>query len=695
MGFVVHAWSFALPPKERNPLPRFFFTIGGPPLESDMTETKQVPLDHYCKPYLVHVFRNGERTTHRFRKAGITLGRSRKREIPLPDKSISRHHLSLRREGQKFMARDEGSQNGTLIDGKKLPPNQWVEIPNRGTLKIGPFQIQVEAVHESLDEHSLATEDTKHSGGPLDTGTFARLIQALNEELDPERLLELIVESAIRATEAERGFLVLRKGDNLSVPVAKNFVGEDIQGGGEKISKTIVQEVLGSGDGRLTVNAQSDERFKDLQSVEDLRLRSVLCVPLRVLSEIVGVLYLDNRLQQHAFSDEDRHLLQVLADISGVAIRNSRLVSDLRKKNEELLRAHEEVAALNARLAGRVKKQTAEIEEMREELDASRKIFGLRHSYKMIIGESPAMQDVFRLLDRYVDATDPVLILGESGTGKELVARVLHEQGPRAEGPFVSENCAALPESLLESELFGYSKGAFTGATRDHDGLFVQAKGGTLFLDEVGDMSPDLQSKLLRVIQEKEVRPLGSAKTIPIDIRLVTATHRDLRQMVQEGAFREDLFYRLHVLPIQLPPLRKRKGDIPLLVSHLLKRCALEAKVPAPRINPKALDILSSYHWPGNVRELENELRRALLLTEGEILPEHLSDRVRNPGLEDLENSPLPSESGTTLPQLVQRLEENEIRRALTKAGGNKSKAAAFLGISRFALQRKLEKYEI
>jgi transcriptional regulator with GAF, ATPase, and Fis domain len=681
--------------KERNPLAAKFLYNQGYSRDSTMTETKQVPIENYCKPYLVHVSRDGERTTHRFRKTEISLGRSRKREIPLSEKAISRHHLSLRRGGERFFARDEGSQNGTFLAGEKIPPKEWVEIPKGASLKVGPFEIQIEGVREVQDEPSLATEETKHSGGPLDTGTFARLIQALNEELDPERLLELIVESAIRATEAERGFLLLRKGENLNVPVAKNFVGENVDSADEKISKTIVQEVLGSGDGRLTVNAQSDERFKDLQSVEDLRLRSVLCVPLRVLSEIVGVLYLDNRLQQHAFSDEDRHLLQVLADISGVAIRNSRLVSDLRKKNEELLSAHEEVAALNARLTGRVKKQTAEIEEMREELDASRKIFGLRHSYKMIIGESPAMQDVFRLLDRYVDATDPVLILGDSGTGKELIARALHEQGPRSEGPFVSENCAALPESLLESELFGYCRGAFTGATKDHDGLFVQAKGGTLFLDEVGDMSHDLQSKLLRVLQEKEVRPLGSTKTVSIDIRLVTATHRDLRQMVQENHFREDLFYRLHVLPIQLPSLSRRKGDIPLLVSHLLKRCSLEAKVPAPRINPQALDILSAYHWPGNVRELENEIRRALLLTEGEILPEHLSDRIRNPGLEDLGNSPLPAENGTTLPNLVQRLEENEIRRALVKAGGNKSKAAAFLGISRFALQRKLEKYEI
>jgi len=275
------------------------------------------------------------------------------------------------------------------------------------------------------------------------------------------------------------------------------------------------------------------------------------------------------------------------------------------------------------------------------------------------------------------------------------VSQALHEQGSRKDGPFISENCADLPENLLESELFGYERGAFTGATRNHKGLFEQARGGTLFLDEVGDMSPDLQSKLLRVIQEKEVRPIGSSRTVSIDVRLVTATHRDLFELVQKGSFREDLFYRLHVLPIRLPPLRERRSDIPLLVSHFLKKTCLDAGRPLPKIDSKTLDLLSSYHWPGNIRELENELRRAVLLAEGVVLPEHLSEHLRNPALARDAGAPLPTEAGTTLTELVQRLEENEIQRALLKAQGNKSKAAELLGISRFALQRKLEKLEI
>ncbi len=647
-----------------------------------------------CPPFLVHVAKDGERTTHRFSKSRITFGRSRARDVPLAEKSISRHHLTLLRQDDQFTICDEGSQNGTFVRGVQIEPGDMAEMRAGDTLRVGSFEISVEPLPESMDNESLATEETRHTEGPLDMGTFARLIKALNEELDQERLLAVIVDAAIRTTEAERGFLALGTKDELNLPVARNFVGEAVADPASCISKTIIQEVLAEGEARLTVNAQSDDRFKALKSVEDLRLRSVLCVPLRIAGQIEGALYLDNRLQQHAFTEEDRSLLVVLADISGVAIRNARLVTELRTKNQALHEAHDRLAELNAKLEGKVKKQVSELHQVRGELAASRRALGLRHDYRLIIGESEPMKEIFRLLDRYVDSQDPVLIVGESGTGKELIARALHEQSPRKAGPFVSENCAALPENLLESELFGYEKGAFTGATRSHKGLFQQARGGTLFLDEIGDMSPDLQSKLLRVIQEREVRPIGASRTISIDVRLVTATHRDLSKMVREETFREDLFYRLHVLPLRLPPLRERSSDIPLLVHHFLRKACLDAQRPEPKLDPKALNLLSSYGWPGNIRELENEIRRALLLAEGMLLPDHLSEHVQDPSLRLDESSPLPIETGTTLIQMVQRLEAAEIRRALARAQNNKSKAAELLGISRFALQRKLDKFE-
>ena len=303
------------------------------------------------------------------------------------------------------------------------------------------------------------------------------------------------------------------------------------------------------------------------------------------------------------------------------------------------------------------------------------------------------MRSLFALLDKYIDADETVLILGESGTGKELVARAIHTQGSRSSGPFISENCAALPEALLESELFGHTKGAFTGADADKIGLLTAADGGILFLDEVGDMPLELQKKMLRVIQEGEVRPVGSRTTVKIDVRLIAASNRNLEEMVREGDFREDLYYRLHVLPVHLPPLRERREDVPHLVRRFLSDLA-QGGGALIRISPDAMECLTRYHWPGNVRELQNEIRRAAVLCDGIILESHISDAVRHPPLQR-SDGPVPVERGTTLPDLVRDLEVCEIQKALQQAHRNKSRSAEMLGLSRFALQRKLEKYGI
>jgi transcriptional regulator with PAS, ATPase and Fis domain len=328
---------------------------------------------------------------------------------------------------------------------------------------------------------------------------------------------------------------------------------------------------------------------------------------------------------------------------------------------------------------------------MREELSTSLRSGRYRFDYSSIIGESRRMAEVFQLLDKFIAAEDPVLVLGESGTGKELIARAIHANGSRKDKPFVSENCAAMPESLLESELFGYVKGAFTGATANKQGLFQAASGGVLFLDEIGDLPVDLQKKLLRVLQEKEVRPIGSNKTIPVDVRLVTATNRNLDEMLKEGEFRADLFYRLNVLPVHLPPLRQRRQDIPLLVNRILAALAKERNALV-RISPDAMDALGRYRWPGNVRELQNEVRRSALLSDGVILESHLSGAVTQT---DPNEELVPVEQGTNLPDMVRALEMRLITQAYRLATGNKSRAAEMLGISRFALQRKLEKYDI
>jgi transcriptional regulator with PAS, ATPase and Fis domain len=273
-----------------------------------------------------------------------------------------------------------------------------------------------------------------------------------------------------------------------------------------------------------------------------------------------------------------------------------------------------------------------------------------------------------------------VLIHGESGTGKELIARALHAESPRARKPFIVENCGAIPETLLESALFGHVKGAFTGADRNRVGLFEAADGGTLFLDEIGEMSPAMQVRLLRVLSDGEVRPVGSNRSRTVDVRLVTASHRDLEKMVAEGSFREDLFFRIAVVRLELPPLRARTPDVPLLVAHFLAKHGGEGV----KVTRAAMDRLLAHPFPGNVRELENEVHRALVLADGEIRPEHLSPAVR------AKSGDAPPESPRSLRGQVDALERRLIREALERHHGNQSQAAKTLGVSRYGLQKMI-----
>ncbi|NNL65733.1 MAG: sigma-54-dependent Fis family transcriptional regulator, partial [Myxococcales bacterium] len=296
-------------------------------------------------------------------------------------------------------------------------------------------------------------------------------------------------------------------------------------------------------------------------------------------------------------------------------------------------------------------------------------------------------------LEKVGPTTAPILVNGESGTGKELIAEAVHKNSDRADHPFISENCAALTETLLESELFGYVKGAFTGAERDRKGLFEQAHGGTLFLDEVGDMSQGMQRKLLRVLQEGEVRPVGGVEPVNVDVRIVSASNRDLREMVGQGEFREDLYYRLRVLQIRMPPLRERREDVALLVSHFLDREARRQGGKPIRLAPGVVDQLMAYDWPGNVRELENECMRMVALSGEVVESEVLSDQIRT-------HVPVPIPAGPPdevrdLNALIEQIEVAEIEKALALFDYNKTKAAEALCISRFALQRKMEKYGI
>ncbi|MBI3080649.1 MAG: sigma-54-dependent Fis family transcriptional regulator [candidate division NC10 bacterium] len=331
---------------------------------------------------------------------------------------------------------------------------------------------------------------------------------------------------------------------------------------------------------------------------------------------------------------------------------------------------------------------------LRREVRRLRREVGTRYGFGNLLGRSPAMRALLGQLEQVAATRSTVLLMGESGTGKELAARALHYNSDRAERPFVVIDCAAIPETLQESELFGPTRGAFTGAVAAKRGLFEEAHGGTLFLDEVGDLSAATQAKLLRVLQEGTIRRLGDTRTIQVDVRIIAATNRDLPAEVRAGRFREDLFFRLNVLPLRLPPLRERPEDIPLLTEHFLRRFAAETGRPVRQIAPPALDCLMAYRWPGNVRELEHAIERAVLLSQGEILEVgDLPPAVQGGGGQGVEEAPLSLRDAVA--RLNADLERGLIRRALARTGGNRTEAAALLGISRRALLYKLKEYGI
>jgi DNA-binding NtrC family response regulator len=333
-------------------------------------------------------------------------------------------------------------------------------------------------------------------------------------------------------------------------------------------------------------------------------------------------------------------------------------------------------------------KKAIEMRSLRKENRFLRSELKKNVGQRPIIGKSEKIRRVFALVDKVAETDSTILIYGESGTGKELIAREIHNKSCRSTGQFVSINCGALPETLLESELFGHIRGSFTGAVRDKEGLLAVAKGGTFFLDEVGETSPAIQVKLLRVLQEREIIPVGGVKPIKVDVRLIAATNSDLEKNVETGRFRADLYYRLNVIPIHIPPLRERKDDIPLLVDHFLSLYCESAERPAKSLSAEAFDILMRYDWPGNVRELENALERAVILQEDRVITsEDFPEKIRQ--RDDGKRGSLIGSSGVTLDEL----EKEYVLKVLDETGWHKKKAATILGINASTLYRKLQRY--
>lgn len=514
---------------------------------------------------------------------------------------------------------------------------------------------------------------------PAQVQQLESIVRALSVRDRLRPLLEQVLDTLVLWTAVERGLLLLRAPDGRLVPrAARNLARHDITGDQLALSQTIARRAVETGDAVVATDALST--LGDLHaSVHALRLRSVLAVPLLARGETLGVVYLDDRVRKGAFGPGELAWVRVVASQAAMAIADARDGVLLRRAVRRAERAR-------ARIESILHEREAELDVTRSQLELARDGRETRYRYDEIEGRSEPMRELLRLVDRVTTTDVPVLIVGESGTGKELVARAMHQNGPRARRPFVSENCASVPETLLESTLFGHVRGAFTGASSTRAGLFDVADGGTLFLDEIGEMSLAMQAKLLRVLQNGEVRAVGGERVRKVDVRVVAATHRDLTAMVSTGGFREDLFYRLNVVALRVPALRERPEDIPLLVAHFIRK---HAPGPPVKVTGAAMAKLASFPWPGNVRQLENEIRRSLVLSDGAIdLPQLSAEVVRGgPGAA--------RGHGLNLRSRVDALEREMLLEALAKTRGNQTRAARLLGLSRFGLQKMIRRLGI
>ncbi|MGE0709970.1 MAG: sigma 54-interacting transcriptional regulator [Planctomycetota bacterium] len=500
-------------------------------------------------------------------------------------------------------------------------------------------------------------------------------IVVVNSVLERRQVLTTLLDIMLQLSGCARGVLYLERDGRLEVELSQDQRGREAEA-----SEACREVVERARRGQAPVLARGEDEDEDPALAEAVRrhgLELVLALPLTVKGKTVGVLYLDAREQNPELEESDLIFMQALGRELGNALEKARLY-------QENLEQKQALEDLTARLAQKVQAQASELAEANRNLSELK----LRFNYDRIVGKSEAMQKVFKLLDRITDTNVPVLIHGETGTGKELVARALHLNGPRRDGPFVSVNCSAITESLMESELFGHVKGAFTGADRDKPGLFEQAHGGTIFLDEVQDMSHSMQRELLRVLQEGEVRRVGGKDIIHVDVRVISATNRDLRRLVSESKFRQDLFYRLNVVSTELPPLRDRKEDIPLIVQKLLEKERTPDGLPV-KLSKEALRAILRHDWPGNVRELQNQIEKAVLLMEGEtIREEHLrldGDGGTKSGISalfDLEYN-----------DAKQAFAREYLKAILARNGGNVTRAATESGVVRSSFHKMMRKH--
>jgi Nif-specific regulatory protein len=611
----------------------------------------------------------------------ITIGRDAANEVAINDPLVSRRHCAIRHLGGHVQVSDLQSLNGTFVNGM---PIREKALEHHDRIKVGASQfiflvreddtalsvplsdssdgqiapaitLQLEC-EESVDRQvdQVSEKISPNLRPARDLAALLRISTAINGIKKPQELESRVLDMLLEVIPVERAAILL-VGQNSDEFISGAYCERATDSKASfRISRTIVRQVLRGGLAVMGNDVLSDSAFQSNESIVASQIRSLLCVPLIVFGSKLGVIYADATISEARLDEDHLQLLTAIASVVAVALEHARYVEWLEGENKRL----------------------------QEEIN-------IEHD---MVGESSRIREIYQFVGRVAAADSTVLITGESGTGKELVARAIHRNSRRANRPFVAINCAALTESLLESELFGHEKGAFTGAFSQKKGKIEIGDSGTLFLDEVGELALPLQAKLLRVLQEREFERVGGTRPIKVDIRLIAATNRNLDEAMKHSQFRQDLFYRLNVVSVTMPPLRDRREDIPLLATYFVQKYSREANRPVVGISPEAHALLTSYDWPGNVRELENALERAVVLGSSDhIRPEDLPE-----ALVETTSSNEPLRAGTLrYHETVNSVKRQLILKAIEQAGANFTEAAKLLDLHPNYLHRLVRNMDL
>jgi transcriptional regulator with GAF, ATPase, and Fis domain len=576
-------------------------------------------------------------TVYNLYKKITSLGSGPDNDIVLPDPLVV-DGFAVHFDGQTYTVLAPKKAE-FVVNGKKRGKHK---LSHDDRLVLGSCDLRF----AMIDEAPPLEEEAAETIAELDAYTkLYEFSERLIHQRDLGELLEALMDAVIGITNADKGFLVLLEGDTIDVKVARNLNRENIADAVSQLSDSIIAKVVRSRKPVIVSDAMRDDEFSAAKSVMQLKVSSVICVPLLDRGRLLGLIYVGNDSIRDLFQQDTLRILTVFASQASLIIANALLLNELRIDNKRL---------------------SERLEQYR---------FG------EIVGTSPPMQQVFRKVEKIAVTDISVLITGETGTGKELIAREIHNRSPRHGKAFVTINCGAIPENLLESELFGHVKGAFTGAVANKQGKFQAADGGTLFLDEIGEMPVELQVKILRALQERVVYRVGDTRPETCDIRILAATNRDLDKEIAAGRFREDLYYRLNVVNVELPPLRQRGEDVLVIARYLLSRYAREYDVKVKGLSPNAAVAIRKHAWPGNIRELENRIKKAIVLCESSVI-----------GPDDL------GLTGDVLPQILTLAEAKDkfqreyINEVLALNNGNRTKTARDLGVDPRTVFRHLEK---